>query len=156
MCHDEHQKESSQCVAAKRPQDTVHCNTDPCPTWTSGQWTQVGPYLSLPSHVITYVESSSIQVLANVRRRNSDTTRHLSRPPGPDGCGPPVPHPRASGAQPRVRPTAVSDDGHATIRENLPLEDFSVDHGRANQSALNHRFRIRNHHHYASYTSSTS
>ncbi|XP_046444849.1 A disintegrin and metalloproteinase with thrombospondin motifs 9-like isoform X3 [Daphnia pulex] len=38
VCHDELFKDSDGCIPAKRPQDTVHCNTDPCPTWSSGEW----------------------------------------------------------------------------------------------------------------------
>lgn len=41
VCHDENLKESDGCNPAKRPQDTVHCNTDPCPTWSTGDWAHV-------------------------------------------------------------------------------------------------------------------
>ena len=41
VCHDELLKESNGCIPSKQPQDTVHCNTDPCPSWSSGEWSHV-------------------------------------------------------------------------------------------------------------------
>ena len=55
VCHDEHAKASVGCLPAKRPQDTVHCNSDPCPTWATGNWTQVPThYYFLKKLFITY------------------------------------------------------------------------------------------------------
>lgn len=45
VCHDELFKDSDGCIPAKRPQDTVHCNTDPCPTWSSGEWSSVSFFI---------------------------------------------------------------------------------------------------------------
>ena len=41
VCHDELLVESDGCVPSKRPQDTIHCNTDPCPNWSTGEWSPV-------------------------------------------------------------------------------------------------------------------
>ncbi|CAG0880726.1 unnamed protein product [Cyprideis torosa] len=38
VCRDSGGKESQACSVTKKPRETIHCNTDPCPIWNSGEW----------------------------------------------------------------------------------------------------------------------